>query len=155
MHVHEQSGDAAGAIPRGEDARGEDVRGEDPRGESVLSAISNEMVRLYKEQFGRGPTKTRTNWAGPDVLVVTLEQTFTPAERSLQRLGEHQRLRDLRLLFQYAETDAFCEPIERLVGRKVRAFISGIDTCADVASELYVLHPRGYDGPGRGAAGDG
>jgi uncharacterized protein YbcI len=123
-------------------------------GESVLSAISNEMVRLYKEQFGRGPTKTRTNWAGPDVLVVTLEQTFTPAERSLQRLGEHQRLRDLRLLFQYAETEAFCEPIERLIGRKVRAFISGIDTEADVATELYVLHPRGYDGPSR-ADGDG
>ena len=73
--------------------------------ENVLSAISNEMVRLYKEQFGRGPTKTRTNWAGPDMLVVTLEQTFTPAERSLQRMGEHQRLRDLRLLFQYAEVD--------------------------------------------------
>jgi uncharacterized protein YbcI len=120
------------------------------QGESVLSAISNEMVRLYKEQFGRGPTKTRTEWAGPDVLVVTLEQTFTPAERSLQRMGEHQRLRDLRLLFQYAEVATFCAPIERLIGRKVKAFISGIDTKADVATELYVLHPRGYDGPSRG-----
>ncbi len=119
------------------------------RTESVLSSISNEMVRLYKEQFGRGPTKTRTEWAGPDVLVVTLEQTFTPAERSLQRMGEHQRLRDLRLLFQYAEVATFCEPVERLVGRKVRAFISGIDTQADMATELYVLHPRGYDGPSR------
>jgi uncharacterized protein YbcI len=117
--------------------------------ENVLSQISNEMVRLYKEQFGRGPTKTRTNWAGPDVLVVTLEQTFTPAERSLQRMGEHQRLRDLRLLFQYASVPTFCEPIERLVGRKVRAFVSGIDTKADIATELYLLHPRGYDGPSR------
>ena len=125
-------------------------------GESVLSAISSEMVRLYKDQFGRGPTKTRTNWAGPDVLVVTLEQTFTPAERSLRRLGEHQRLRDLRLLFQYASVAAFCEPVERLIGRKVKAFISGIDTYADVATELYVLHPRGYDGPSRGEnGGDG
>jgi uncharacterized protein YbcI len=123
-------------------------------GESVLSAISNEMVRLYKEQFGRGPTKTRTHWAGPDILVVTLEQTFTPAERSLQRMGEHQRLRDLRLLFQYASVETFCEPIERLIGRKVRAFISGIDTQADIATELYVLHPRGYDGASRGANGN-
>ena len=80
---------------------------------------------------------------------MTLEQTFTPAERRLQDLGEHQRLRDLRLLFQYAEIDAFCEPVERLVGRKVRAFISGIDTRADIATEMYVLHPRGYDGPSR------
>ncbi len=122
---------------------------DDGRGENILSAISNEMVRLYKDQFGRGPTKTRTHWAGPDTLVVMLEQTFTPAERRLQDLGEHQRLRDLRLLFQYAEIDAFCEPVERLVGRKVRAFISGIDTRADIATEMYVLHPRGYDGPSR------
>ena len=107
------------------------------------------MVRIYNEQVGRGPTKTRTQWAVPDVLVVTLEQTFTPAERSLRKMGEHQRLRDLRLLFQYAELPAFCEPVERLSGLKVRAFISGIDTEADVASELFALHPDGYDGPSR------
>jgi uncharacterized protein YbcI len=118
-------------------------------GQGMLSAISNEMVRIYKAQFGRGPTKTRTQWAGPDVLVVTLEKTLTPAEHSLRRLGEHGRLRDLRLLFQYAELQVFCEPIERLSGRKVRSFISGIDTEADIATEMFVLHPAGYDGPSR------
>jgi len=121
----------------------------DAPSQNTLSLISNEMVRLYKEQFGRGPTKTRTNWAGSDVLVVTLEETFTPAERSLQRMGKHQELRDLRLLFQYAAVDEFCEPVERLTGRKVRAFISGIDTDADLATELFVLHPPGYDGEPR------
>lgn len=115
----------------------------------TLSAISNEMVRIYKNQFGRGPTKTRTQWAGPDLIVVTLEQTFTPAERKLCELGEHARLRELRLLFQYAETSAFCEPVERLTGRTVRAFVSGIDTYSDLASEMFVLHPAGYDGPSR------
>ncbi|HEV2059236.1 MAG TPA: Na-translocating system protein MpsC family protein [Solirubrobacteraceae bacterium] len=120
--------------------------------QNTLSAISNEMVRLYKKQFGRGPTKTRTNWAGSDVLVVTLEETFTPAERSLRRLGKHQELRDLRLLFQYAEADKFCEPIERLTGRKVRAFVSGIDAEADLATELFVLHPHDYEEPGRGGS---
>ena len=115
----------------------------------VLSAISNEMVRIYKDQFGRGPTKTRTQWAGSDVLIVTLEQTFTPAERRLRALGEHGRLRELRMLFQYAEVRIFCEPIERLTGRTVRAFVSGIDTTADLASEMFVLHPVGYDGPSR------
>ena len=117
--------------------------------QNTLSLISNEMVRLYKDQFGRGPTKTRTNWAGSDVLVVTLEETFTPAERSLQRMGKHQELRDLRLLFQYAEVDEFCEPVERLTGRKVRAFVSGIDTNADLATEVFVLHPAGYEGEPR------
>ncbi len=117
--------------------------------QGMLSAISNEMVRIYKGQFGRGPTKTRTQWAGPDIIVVTLEKTLTPAEHSLCRLGEHGRLRDLRLLFQHAELERFCEPIERLTGRKVRSFISAIDTVSDMACEMFVLHPAGYDGPSR------
>jgi uncharacterized protein YbcI len=107
-----------------------------------LLEISNEMVRIYKEQFGRGPTKVRTNYAGPDTLVCLLEHTFTPAERNLQAMGEHQRLRDIRMLFQYAEVSKFTEPIERITGRRVRSFISGIDTNTDVACELFVLDPE-------------
>lgn len=120
------------------------------RPQSVLLAISNEMVRIYKDRFGRGPTKTRTHWMGPDVVAVILEDTLTPVERSLAALGEHQRLRDLRTFFQYATVPGFCEPIERLTGRKVRAFISGIDTEVDgVSTEMFFLHPEGYDGPSR------
>jgi uncharacterized protein YbcI len=117
---------------------------------SVQMQLSNEMVRLYKEQFGRGPTKARTNWVGPDTLMTILEDTLTPAERNLVKLGEHQRLRELRMFFQYATVHEFCEPVERLTGRKVRAFHSSIDTRADgMAVETFVLHPEGYDGPSR------
>jgi uncharacterized protein YbcI len=117
---------------------------------SVSMAISNEMVRMYKEQFGRGPTKARTNWSGTEVITVVLEDTLTPAERNLVKMGEHQRLRDLRLFFQYSSVREFCEPIERLTGRKVRAFISGIDTEANgLCVETFVLHPQGSDEPSR------
>jgi uncharacterized protein YbcI len=119
-------------------------------GQSSLAAISREMVRLYKDQFGRGPTKVRTDWAGPDTLVCTLEDTFTPAERSLIKLGEHQRVRDIRTFFQYATVPEFCEPVERLTGRKVRSFLSAIDTQADgLAMETFILYPEGYDGASR------
>src|SRR4051794_36507857 len=117
---------------------------------SALMEISNAMVRLYKQQFGRGPTAARTYWAGPDVLACILEDTLTPAERSLVKMGEHQRLRDTRMVFQYATVREFCEPVERITGRKVRAFMSGIDTEVDGLSlECFVLHPVGYDGPSR------
>ena len=106
-----------------------------------LREISHAMVQIYKDQFGRGPTKVRSNYAGPDTLVCILEHTFTPAERNLQSMGEHQRLRDIRLLFQYAEEARFTEPVERITGRQVKAFISGIDTNADIACEMFVLHP--------------
>ena len=112
--------------------------------------ISNTMVRLYKEQFGRGPTAARTSWAGPDTLVTILDDTLAPAERNLVKMGEHQRLRDLRMFFQYATVREFCEPVEQITGRKVRAFISVIDTEASGLSvELFLLHPPGYDGPSR------
>ena len=124
------------------------VRGEPAS--SILADISREMVRLYKEQFGRGPTKARTDWAGPDVLITVLEDTLTPAERNLTRLGEHQRVRDMRTFFQYATVQDFCEPIERRTGRKVRSFLSAIDTqVAGLAMETFVLHPEGYTGPSR------
>jgi uncharacterized protein YbcI len=71
------------------------VQAADPNS-SILSEISRQMVRLYKEQFGRGPTKARTSFAGPDTLICTLEDTFTPAERRLAEMGEHQRLCDTR-----------------------------------------------------------
>jgi uncharacterized protein YbcI len=117
---------------------------------SVLLAISEAMIRLYKEQFGRGPTRTRTHWCGDDILAVILEETLTPAERNLVLMGEHQRLRDLRMFFQYASVREFCTPVEQMTGRKVRAFISGIDTATDgLATEMFILHPPGYDGPSR------
>jgi uncharacterized protein YbcI len=117
---------------------------------SVVLEISNTMVRLYKEQFGRGPTKARTHWCGDDVLTVVLEETLTRAERNMVRMGEHQRLRDLRTFFQYATVREFCEPVEQITGRTVRAFLSAIDTAVDgLATEVFVLHPAGYDGPSR------
>jgi len=121
-------------------------------GASALAAISDEMVRLYKDQFGRGPNRVRTYWCGDDLLTTVLEDTLTPAERNLAALGEHQRLRDTRIFFQYATVREFCEPVERLTGRTVRAFISGLDTEVDGLSiETFILHPEGSDAPSRAA----
>jgi uncharacterized protein YbcI len=120
------------------------------RSGSILAAISNEMVGLYKDYFGRGPTKAKTNWAGPDALVCILEDTFAPAETNLVKMGEHQRLRDTRMFFQYASVREFGEPVERLTGRKIKAFVSGIDTEAEgLSAELFVLQPEGSDEPSR------
>src|SRR4051794_35465345 len=119
----------------------------------LLPTIAGEFVRLFKDQFGRGPTRARAEWAGRDALVVLLEDSLTPAERNLAQMGEHERLRETRMFFQYASVKEFCEPIERLTGRKVRAFISGLDPPADgVSCEVFTLHPEGYTGPSRAEA---
>ncbi len=116
---------------------------------NVIVHVSLEMVRLYKEQFGR-PKSANTYWAGPDALVVFLEDTLTLAERDMADMGEHQQVREKRTAVQYSTVRDFCEPVERLTGRKVRAFLSATDTQVDgLATETFVLHPFGYDGPSR------
>ena len=107
----------------------------------LLLTISNEMVRIYKDQFGRGPTKVRTDWAGPDVLICTLRESFTPAERNLAQMGEFSRLRDTRMVFQYATRKGFVTAVEDIVHRKVTAFISGVDATVDVSAEIFYLEP--------------
>ncbi len=117
---------------------------------NVLMEVSTTIVRLFKSQFGRGPTSARSYWAGPDALMCILEDTLTPAERNLVAMGEHQRLRDTRLFFQYASVEEFCRPVEQITGRTIRAFHSSTDTEAGGQSvEVFVMHPEGYDGPSR------
>jgi uncharacterized protein YbcI len=116
---------------------------------SKLAEISRAMVSLYKEQFGRGPVAARSEWAGTDMLVCRLEGSLTQAEQNMRALGEHQRLRDIRMFFQYATVKGFVEPVERITGRTVRSFISGIDTEEDVSVEVFVFHPPGSDAPSR------
>ncbi len=113
---------------------------------SPMLEISNAMVRLYKEAFGRGPTKARAQFAGQDTLVVMLESSLTVAERNLVAMGEHQRLREARLFFQYALEDQFRGIVEQALGRRTLAFVSGIDTERDVAMEVFTLEPFGDDG---------
>ena len=123
--------------------------------QSECAQISRAMVAIYKEQFGRGPVKTWTEWAGPDTVLCILEGSLTPAELKMREMGEHQRLRDVRMYFQYATTKEFIEPIERITGRTVRSFISGIDSVEDVSTELFVLYPVGAEGESRADRADG
>jgi uncharacterized protein YbcI len=114
---------------------------------SPMLEISNAMVRIYKEAFGRGPTKARAQFAGPDTLVVVLENSLTVAERNLVAMGEHQRLREARLFFQYALEDQFRAIIEEALGRRTVAFVSGLDTARDVAMEVFTLEPAPVEEP--------
>jgi hypothetical protein len=61
----------------------------------------------------------------------------------------------MRMFFQYSTVREFCEPIERLTGRKVRAFLSAVDTQAHgMAMETFVLYPEGHGGPSRADVAD-
>jgi uncharacterized protein YbcI len=117
---------------------------EDPAETATLNTlrdISRAMVRLYKEQFGRGPETVSTHYSGPDVIVCILGNSLSPVERSMRDMGEQQRLRDIRVMFQHATEPEFREAVERITGRRVIGFMSGIDVEHDLASEVFTLQP--------------
>jgi len=65
-------------------------------------------------------------------------------------MGQHQRLRDMRLFFQYATVREFCAPVEQITGRKVRSFHSSVDTKIDgLTTETFVFYREDEDGPSR------
>jgi uncharacterized protein YbcI len=106
------------------------------------------MVHLYKDAFGRGPSKTRAQFSGSDTLVVLLEDMMTPAERQLVALGEHARVREQRLFLQLALDDKKRSEVERILRRRPLACVSGTDPDRDLAAEVFVLepHPAGHEG---------
>ena len=107
----------------------------------VLSAVSNAMVALHKEQFGRGPTKARSGFAGPDVLVCVLEDVLLPAERKMVAMGQQDRVRDSRTAFQAATAPDFVTAVQEIVKRPVQAFASGIDPDSNVVFETFYFTP--------------
>ena len=113
--------------------------------QSVLAEVSNAMVRLHKDQFGRGPTKARSNFAGPDCLVCVLEDVLLPAERKMIEMGAADRVRGTRGDFQAATAEQFISAVEQLVDRKVQAFASGVDAETNVVFENFYFESRGQD----------
>jgi uncharacterized protein YbcI len=133
-------------------------------GGSLLQDVSNAMVALHKEQFGRGPTKAQSHFAGADALICVMDDALLPAERAMVVMGEQQRVRDMRTVFQVATADRFIATVETITGRTVRAFASATDPDCGVVIENFIFEPqedradgtgRGADGSGRGADGSG
>jgi uncharacterized protein YbcI len=93
----------------------------------LLREISRAMVKLYREQFGRG----HGTEAGCPAL-----------ERRMVQLGEEQRAREIRMLFQHTTEPKFRADVERITGRRVIGFMSGMDVNNDLSSEVFTLEPE-------------
>ena len=100
--------------------------------------ISNEIVRLQAEYYGKGPTKAKT-YIDDDLVVVVLEETFTRAERTLVDRGEGEAIQHIRRRFQQQMAESFTSVVEQATGRRVRAFLSDTDTAQDVSVETFLL----------------
>ena len=111
-----------------------------------LDEINDGIVQLYKEQFGRGPARVRSMFAGPDVIVSSVEDILTLSERTLVKGGNDALVRDTRASMHQVTDCAFIALAERSTGRKVSGFASGVDVDHNLAVEVFLFapDPTGY-----------
>lgn len=99
------------------------------------------MVRLYKECYGKGPTKARTYSSG-DLLVCLLEGGLLTAERTLRDAGREALVREQRGQMQSALRQRCIDTVEGITGRNVMTCISGVDLHTEMSAEMFLLEPE-------------
>jgi uncharacterized protein YbcI len=110
----------------------------------VLAEISRTLVQLHKESYGRGPTKARS-FMSDNVLVCMLEGGFLPVEKTLRDHGHADLVTNSSEAMQGVLREQFVQAIEQISGRRVVAFMSGMDEQAELSAELFVFQPDGLD----------
>ena len=108
------------------------------RGEE-LAQVTNGIVRLFTEYYGRGPTRAKSYLLDDTYLVTVLRDTMTTVERTLAAGGHADQVRGVRLVFQEAMADSFMGVVEKALGRGVAAYHSQLLVDADIGFELFVL----------------
>ena len=113
------------------------------------AAIANELGKMISDFVGRGATKSRA-FIHQDVIVLLLEDGATRAEVNLVAAGRAELVRQQRDALQRAMEDDLVAAIQRLTGRTVRTFLSGLSTEGESAVEMFVLEPEAPREPGSG-----
>ncbi|MGD1057159.1 MAG: Na-translocating system protein MpsC family protein [Solirubrobacteraceae bacterium] len=106
----------------------------------ALTAISDGMVALLKEFYGRGPTRTKSYYED-DLVVCVLRGGFSRVEETLLEGGRGPAVIHQRMEFQELMRARFEGVIEDATGRRVIGFMSGNQQHPDMMCEVFILEP--------------
>jgi uncharacterized protein YbcI len=106
----------------------------------TLTAISDGLVALLKEYYGRGPTQAKSYYED-DLVVCVLRGGFTRVEQTLLDGGRGAAVIEQRMEFQELMRDRFIDVITQATGRRVIGFMSGNQQSPDMMCEVFLLSP--------------
>ena len=111
-------------------------------GGHLLSAISQAIVAILREHYGRGPMKAKT-YVNDDLIVVVMRGSgFTALEQTMIDDDGADRVVAMRHDFQRMMSERYKRTIEELTGRNVLAFLSQAHVDPDITMEIFFM-----DGP--------
>jgi uncharacterized protein YbcI len=104
-----------------------------------LAEITNRIVAMMREHYGRGPIKAKT-YVLDNLIVCVLSDGFTAIERTMMAGGEPDRVLDMRRDFQRLMKQRYTQMIEELTNRKVLAFLSQAHVEPDLTIEMFLMN---------------
>jgi uncharacterized protein YbcI len=111
----------------------------DTRHGEELAEVTNGIVGLFAEYYGRGPTRAKSYLLDDTYVVTVLRDTMTTVERTLADVGQGDQVRSVRLTFQDAMAGSFKGVVESAFGRRVVSYHSQLLIDADIGFEMFVL----------------
>jgi uncharacterized protein YbcI len=119
----------------------------------LQAALSNAIVRIMREFYGKGAARSRSMIFDEYVFVI-LEDVLTTAEMTLRNGGAGELVRKVRMRFEDVMTATFVGEVQRLTGRTVVAYHSQVVLEPPSCFEIFVLDPtqEGSAAPRTGAA---
>jgi uncharacterized protein YbcI len=127
--------------PSGEADSEADVSAPLLAGGRLLAEITNRIVALVREHYGRGPIKAKT-YVLDNLIVCVLSDGLTAVERTMVEGGEPDQVLAIRRQFQQLMQARYTEMIQQLTGRTVVAFLSQVHLDPDLTIEMFMM-----DGP--------
>ena len=112
----------------------------DSRPGEQAAAISNAIVGIFSECYGRGPTKAKT-YIFDDYVLTVLEDILTPVEETLVGNGHEGLVRKVRLTFQESVAQRFTAAVAEATGREVLTYHSQVTFHPPMGFEIFVLAP--------------
>ena len=106
----------------------------------LQAALSNAIVRIMRDFYGKGAARSRTTIFDEYVFVI-LADVLTTAEMTLRNGGAGELVRKVRMRFEDVMTSAFVGEVERLTGRTVVAYHSQVVLDPPSCFEIFVLDP--------------
>lgn len=110
-------------------------------GGHLLAAISNAIVSIMRERYGRGPMQAKTYVLDDLILVVLRGSGFSEYEQTMMDAdaGGRQRVVEMRGDFHRMMAPRYRATIEDLSGRKVLALLSQSHVDPEITVEVFVM----------------
>jgi uncharacterized protein YbcI len=106
--------------------------------DSAAQDLTNGIVGLFRERFGRGPVQAKC-YLEDDHVLVLLRQVETDLEHTLTEQGREDLVGELRHVVEGAFHDELCALVAAATGRRVRAMLSDHDPATDSTALVFLL----------------